>query len=518
MCNELTSLRNIGKKYVILTTIPVASIISLSACGAVEYEYEYKYEYEYELEYENDYEITLDLNYAMHQAHQRRQAITIPDGSEMISLFEAHITEPLPDDLSDWREPVILIDIESAKEDVYTFFHILRNRYTGYVYFGGDEVFLPVRDAILSDIAEQGDSITSSLFGQTLVYHLEPVIHDRHFIMWSIGFRHMFGHDVVYYRANNLQYDKTSGGFRNRGSGLLLEAVEGHDIAEIMRLHVSDEGDLFYTAIISDIGMGASLGSIAFTYEGGEIAEYNFVSMPEFYVRTPNDRLGHSIPYVPSFGGMGDIFDEYSDNHHMAVEFLSYVEQVRDKPAVIVDLRGNGGGNPILPYVWIYNLTGEIILGNFVSFFVEHVPLFDVDDVDNEKLMTFLEVFFVEQDAVTNVQRRIIERDQVMIILTDRNIASAAEFFVDLTMNMTNTLIVGAPTNGAMRFGGGWSNYLPNSGLAFRFGWFMALWDEEHFTESMGIMPDIWVDGDALVAAVALLHEAGFGEEITHPY
>ena len=42
--------------------------------------------------------------------------------------------------------------LEDALEDVDTFFRLLQTTYGAYYYFGGDEVFLPIRDAVKEEL------------------------------------------------------------------------------------------------------------------------------------------------------------------------------------------------------------------------------------------------------------------------------------------------------------------------------------------------------------------------------
>jgi len=50
-----------------------------------------------------------------------------------------------------------------------------------------------------------------------------------------------------------------------------------------------------------------------------------------------------------------------------------------------------------------------------------------------------------------------------------------------------------------------------NSGVSFGFGQALFLWPDGYFTEGTGLQPDVWVEGNALVAALALLNNVGFG-------
>ena len=81
-------------------------------------------------------------------------------------------------------------------------------------------------------------------------------------------------------------------------------------------------------------------------------------------------------------------------------------------------------------------------------------------------------------------------------------------------LNMTNTLIIGTPTAGVLAFNVTYPNMnLPRTGIGLSFGRTMNLWSEDHFSEGVGIQPDIWAQRDALNTALALLREAGLTTE-----
>jgi len=57
-------------------------------------------------------------------------------------LFGIHAIASLPDGLWDSR-PLAIVSLSEATEDIEAFFEAMRSLYPGYMYFGGDAVFLP---------------------------------------------------------------------------------------------------------------------------------------------------------------------------------------------------------------------------------------------------------------------------------------------------------------------------------------------------------------------------------------
>jgi len=99
-----------------------------------------------------------------------------------------------------------------------------------------------------------------------------------------------------------------------------------------------------------------------------------------------------------------------------------------------------------------------------------------------------------------------VSRDQILILLTDRYTMSAAESMTDMTFNLENSLIIGNRTGGVLNFDLTFPGMTtPYAGMPFGFGSTMFIHPEGHLLEGIGIMPDLWVIGDALEAAIALL-------------
>jgi C-terminal processing protease CtpA/Prc len=84
---------------------------------------------------------------------------------------------------------------------------------------------------------------------------------------------------------------------------------------------------------------------------------------------------------------------------------------------------------------------------------------------------------------------------------------SAAEIFADKMLNLENTLIIGQNTAGFLIAPGNVPYYLPNSGIPFVAGIEHFMHPAGNFYEGIGIAPDVWVIGDALTAALAMVND-----------
>ena len=463
--------------------------------------------------------IVLDFSYALAQVCIRRQGIAKPGYNELLALTGGRVPGALPDILFDHTLPNRTagrrLAVSQATEDIETFFAAMRNAYAGYEYFGGDAVFLPIKEAIMAELYALGGGISLSTLQNVLVNHLSPIINDNHFFIQPTFLSTPHFISVI----DGLFYDRSTNGFNSQETGLYLKAVEGHEIEEIMQLHANIEGGLFYRPVLrGDMVFGEP---IYFTYENGEsIARQFQLYRPQSRpMQLPTLELHNGIPII-SVQALG--FDGNANGlwRSHAVTFMPLAEQVRYEPAIIIDLRSNQGGNGILPKRWLYALTGEIVPSNFVQLATggaegaeASIGSYRFSNPESYSVyFTNFREFGENYRIAFDLPDRVVEREQVLIVLTCRLTASAGEVFVDLAASMSNTLIIGSPTSGTLAFSGSANMHLPNSGLLFRFGRAMMVWPDGHFAEGAGIQPDIWADGDALAVALALLRDAGFGD------
>ena len=377
---------------------------------------------------------------------------------------------------------------------------------------------MTMKDAIISQLTTGNEEISPRALELILMRHLGPVINDAHF---RIGFSNLGrGHFIsVLPRASTLSYEITPNGFRNVETGLYLESVEGHEINEIMRLHANAQGELFYRPVLQGDRL---FGQVIFTYENGEDIPRQFQLFREpqrtFTPPLPTLEFREGIPII-TVRVMGADGHEDAFFYEHAVAFLSFAELVRDEPAVIVDVRSNSGGNSLLPTRWFYALTGEIVPSNLTQLGTGGADGRELENMmESHPLQEGYAEYFAnfrqldENHSISfDFPRRIVYREQIIIVLTDRATVSAGEAFTDLTTNMSNALIIGSPTSGTLAFSGRADvKLLPNSGLNFAFGRGKLLWDDNHFAENIGIQPDIWTDGIALDVALGLLRGVGF--------
>ena len=481
--------------------------------------------------------ISQSLQYALDMAILRRENIAAPDSTAILYLIQRQEQLPAARNRLPFRYPPTIardyFPVEDAITDIWLLLDLMRDRYGGYTYFGGDEVFIPLFEALEAELLGHGcnvigeilglggDVITLEAFSEIVLLRLSSAVLDTHF---AINNRPMY---VVYefYHYTGATYDRSAAGFRNRDTGLYLVEIEGHNIDDTMMLHLDFYGNLFYTPVVfvdrhslltddfiyklhthpypqEFIDEQLHKAPIYFIYEGGKQERRQFESysmnildgwVDDYFVdlSLPTLEFIDGIPVVNVMIMGHSLLRDTYDLH--VAPFLSFAELLQNEPVVIIDLRGNQGGSSAVVSRWLYYLTGRRVPRNFVA----------------------LPARGYTPSQVNTGPREIVEIDQKLVVLTDRWTSSAGEVFVDAAFSMTNTLVIGVPTRGMLVASGAHpdSGYsLPNTGLPFGFGSTLYVWPEGHFAEGVGILPDIWVDGDALTAALVLLRNSGFGE------
>lgn len=100
------------------------------------------------------------------------------------------------------------LTLEEARADAETFFKLLRTTYGAYDYFGGDEVFFPLKDAALTALGQEAAPYDKAL-ETVLADLLSPVLRDGHF---AIGGRApIAAHRMFFYYVPDLYFTDLTG-------------------------------------------------------------------------------------------------------------------------------------------------------------------------------------------------------------------------------------------------------------------------------------------------------------------
>ena len=422
-------------------------------------------------------------------AHERRLAIQPPDYQWILDEFwNREPAVPLQPYGGDGAVSPLYMTAHGAIDDTMLLFHVLRSAYGPYIYFGGDDVFLPLRDSLIDEInnaVNDDGEMRISDFHRIVLAGLRSVINDNHFIFGGST----VGQSATFFTSDT-PFDRDEHGFWHRESGLRVVEIEGHDMYGVLRVSMDEQANVFYSAVIYTLEpAGLPRRTIYLVMEDG--SRYGLVLQRLSTTRMPHTPPslewvdGVAVVTVRDMGALSPLpWLSATQNRRWIAEtrtFMSYADKLQDEPVVIIDVRGNPGGMEYVSASFLWGLTGRNVSANFVEVWRAEI---------------------LHQPRLTPL----IEQNQLIIILTDRNVGSGAEWFTDRLFSMTNTFVIGQNTSGTLvARSSSTSLPLPNSGFAAQFGGSVFIYPDGHFTEGIGLIPDIWVHGDALTAALALV-------------
>lgn len=325
------------------------------------------------------------------------------------------------------------------------------------------------------------DSLRAEDFQQLLLDHLS-FVKDAHFqiqhespspLWYSYFFR-----ETAFYLDNG-QYITAD--------HKTVASVDGYeDLTGLFRRSISPEGEIvYYPVVLQDTTTWDQLLTVHYT-DGStqelhsEPCDYDaqldqVLSMDQDAV--PSLREDNGIP-VLQVNGMDDS-SEWDEG------FLNGAETLGNSKVSILDLRYNPGGSSTLIADWLEAYAKIQVPAN-----------------------SLYRNAFTAENLFPN-RDKWVENENLLIILTGKNTASAAEWLIDAAHNLENVLLIGENTTGAM-VGSITYAALPNSRMVIGIGPIEACIPDtnNYFEECRGFYPDLWVPtAEAEELAVKLLEQ-----------
>jgi hypothetical protein len=197
---------------------------------------------------------------------------------------------------------------------------------------------------------------------------------------------------------------------------------------------------------------------------------------------------------------------------------------------IVVDIRGNHGGNERWPIDWIRRLTGEraesvfifseltskttmAARANLFNDLYDQNPDATIYRDDAERHTKIAEAF----ESGTRQPNWVgpdfplvplIPNDTTVILVINGSTASAGEGLIMRLSQAENVVLVGENSMGCLTFGNAGAHQLPHSKLMVWLPINFGLYLDKEFREEDGLIPDLWVPAaDAVNYAVAAVRQ-----------
>jgi hypothetical protein len=409
------------------------------------------------------------------------------------------------------------ISAQQAAQDVERLFYLFSHGYSGYAFFNQEGAFAQAKARILEEIGSRGTWSTQDL--ARLLYERLGFITDCHL---TIG-DYQYADHVDFWYDTQLELRPGIDGYEVEVQGDRYEvvSVNRQDPETYLFPSLNAQGEAVYR--LGTLSMIEPEPLLLLAARDGEQRELEIaLQRSNFYYFSDDlfreDNLG-GIP-VLRVRGFGDVAQD---------ELRRFVETARahkDEPVIVVDVRGNGGGNEKWPVQWLQGLTGrraESVFivselhskttmagrANMFAYYHDLYPDIDAFRQDEEWTTAAAQAYEdgTRQPGWTGPrypQIPLIPNDTTVIIVMNGLVASAGEGFIMRASQAENVVLVGENSMGALTFGNISYHLLPHSRLRVRLPINFNLYLDMESREGQGISPDLWVPAaDAVNYAVA---------------
>ncbi|MGD2249719.1 MAG: S41 family peptidase [Candidatus Methanofastidiosia archaeon] len=409
------------------------------------------------------------------------------------------------------------ITYEEALKDVEYLFYLFSHGYCGYGYFKTKGSFDDAKQSILQVLKTESEW-TPDDFSQVLHDNL-TFIHDMHL---SIG-SHKYGSHKDFWYDTTLEFQQTMGNysFVSDNTEYQVISVNGEPPHQFMFPSLNKKGNPIYRlGTLSD----TPPEPLTVTVQTHDKQETMIIPLK----KSDFENFTKDIFQEQPIGGIPVVrIRSFSDHHITYIDkFLEAAKKYKGEPIVIIDIRGNGGGNEKWPKEWVTQFTGRqpsskryftelttktTMMGraNYFEWLGSLYPDVNFYQTEKDRFMTQVNLF--EKQHTTpywsgpfHQDASVIPNETTVICVTNKKVASAAEGFISYLQQVENVIFVGENTRGALVFGQMTLHQLPYSKLSLNLPISLNIPLDLVLREEKGFFPDLWVPAeDAVNYAVA---------------
>jgi len=401
--------------------------------------------------------------------------------------------------------------------EIHFLFDLLRYGYAAYQYFGGDDIFIPLKEAMIAQLGLMNDPILAADYlHEILLPILRGVIQDNHF--WVSG--HSIGVRSQLFMNRDLIIRQIDSKYLVEIDGAIYEVLEirngAGELIDGMLPTLTADGE--FALAFGYVYYGISPGTDVTPFEITVLLEnaYGYRTLTGVLPPVSDSIVCYGNVYSINVHNGVAVLENRRLHHRARVGGIQFDPQLsrfpitgrmlRNEPVLILDLRGHAGGNDGYAYDWIRRYTGQRLnRGNYNLMFT-HVRL-------NSATTNALQPWISSSSPPSwdiwesDIAPVLISNEHLLIVLTDNSIGSAGDVFVGLLRQLDNVLIVGTNTRGVLVTGNLGQAILPRSRIEINFGVSLNIRPDFSQFEGVGFMPDLWVPPDESLERVLRLIE-----------
>lgn len=404
---------------------------------------------------------------------------------------------------------------EEAISDVNFLFNALKYSYAGYIYFGGDEIWSNAKNKIIDSINSYEDKITLKDLEKILFNNLS-FVQDGHF---SINFNFPLQKSNFYYSEEfEIKEDKQGYYINLSNNKWYIKSINNDsNVKDYIKLSLNKNGELCnYIGILNKANY---FGRIKVVLSSANEEQIIYVKLTKSNGISHLDQITgydyEEISGIPIFT-MRRMYNVDSNDNSVEL-FAESANKAKNEDVIIIDIRGNIGGNDFGINEWFKNFTGKTpnktstlisltsLLNNTLikRAFGENTTTKNTQDSISESTLSqrsnLLELancnenkWYIEK--LENKDDSLIKNNTKVFVLIDNHTASSGETFVRLLKNIENVIFVGTNTSGLGISDATNECILPNSKITVIYGSNLRLYND--FTEGIGFESDIWINSN----------------------